>query len=116
MRRVVSLYLPTWPTDRIRRKFDSPAPDKPLVTVGTKGSRRIIASACQAARQFGLMEGMPVAQAQALVPDLHVMDADPEGEAKSLLELAKWAIRFSPVVALDPPDGIWIDTDRALGD
>lgn len=109
MRRVVSLYLPTWPTDRIRRKFESPPPDKPLVTVRTTGSRRIVASACQAARQCGLLEGMPVAQAQALVPDLHVMDADPDGEAKSLLELAKWAIRFSPVVALDSPDGIWID-------
>ncbi len=79
------------------------------MTVSTTGSRRIIASAYQTARQLGLIEGMPVAQAQALVPDLHVMDADPEGEAKSLLELAKWAIRFSPVVALDPPDGLWTD-------
>ena len=25
MRRVVSLYLLTWPTDRIRRKFGDPA-------------------------------------------------------------------------------------------
>lgn len=79
------------------------------MTVSTAGSRRIIASACQTARRLGLIEGMTVAQAQTLVPELHVMDADPEEEAKSLLELAKWAIRFSPVVALDPPDGLWID-------
>lgn len=109
MRRVVSLYLPTWPTDRIRRRFGNPPVDKPLVTVSTIGARRIIASACHTARRLGLIDGMGVAQAQALVPDLHIMEADPEGEAKSLLELAKWAIRFSPVVALDPPDGLWID-------
>ena len=33
MRRVVSLYLPTWPTDRIRRPGGTPPPDEPLVTV-----------------------------------------------------------------------------------
>lgn len=28
MRRVVSLYLPTWPTDRIRRRFADPPREK----------------------------------------------------------------------------------------
>lgn len=52
---------------------------------------------------------MPVAQAQALIPALHVMDSDAEGDEASLREFAKWAIRYSPVVAPDPPDGVWID-------
>ncbi|WP_262028305.1 Y-family DNA polymerase [Microvirga sp. Mcv34] len=109
MRRVVSLYLPTWPTDRIRRRFGAPPCDKPLVTVNTAGSRRIVASACLAAQGLGLIAGMAVAQAQALIPDLHIMEADPIGDEGSLREFAKWLIRFSPVVAPDPPDGIWID-------
>lgn len=109
MRRVVSLYLPTWPTDRIRRKFGDPPRDKPLVTVNVIGSRRAIASSCLKAQSLGIIDGMPVAQAQALIPDLHVMDADPEGDEASLREFAKWAIRYSPVVAPDPPDGVWID-------
>ena len=109
MRRVVSLYLPTWPTDRIRRKFGDPPREKPLVTVTKIGSRRLIASACLAARKVGLIEGMAVAKAQAMVPDLHIIDADPDGESASLRQLAEWLIRFSPVVAPDPPDGIWID-------
>ena len=109
MRRVVSLYLLTWPTDRIRRKFGDPPREKPLVTVIKQGSRRLIASACLAARKVGLIEGMAVAKAQAMVPDLHIIDADPDGESASLRQLAEWLIRFSPVVAPDPPDGIWID-------
>jgi len=109
MRRVVSLYLPTWPTDRIRRKFGDPPREKPLVTVIKQGSRRLIASACPAAQKVGLIEGMAVAKAQAMVPDLHIVDADPDGESASLRQLAEWLIRFSPVVAPDPPDGLWID-------
>ena len=79
------------------------------MTVTKQGSRRVIASACPAAQRAGLIEGMAAAKAQAMVPDLHIIDADPEGENASLRQLAEWAIRFSPVVAPDPPDGIWID-------
>jgi hypothetical protein len=38
MTRVVSLFLPTWSTDRIRRKSDAaPPPETPLVLVGREG-------------------------------------------------------------------------------
>ncbi|WP_183453210.1 DUF6504 family protein [Microvirga lupini] len=118
MRRVVSLYLPTWPTDRIRRRFGEPPRDKPLVTVGATGSRRLIAAVDTTADDLGLRVGMPLAQAQALVPDLRVCDATPDDDETSLRQLACWAIRYSPVVAPDPPDGLWIDiagADHLLG-
>ncbi len=46
MRRVVSVYLPTWATDRWRRKNAASAPgwDNPLVTVVQEGPRRVLAS------------------------------------------------------------------------
>ncbi|MCB8822492.1 DNA polymerase Y family protein [Microvirga rosea] len=109
MRRVVSLYLPTWPTDRIRRKFGDPPRDKPLVTVATEGSRRLLVGVDQAAHALGLRRGQTLTHAQALVPDLHVIDATPEEDEASLLDLARWCIGYSPIVAPDPPDGIWID-------
>jgi protein ImuB len=108
MRRVVSLYLPTWPTDRIRRRNGAP-PDKPLVTVKTEGSRRLVAAVDQAAYALGLRPGQTVAHAQTLVPNLHVADATPDEDEASLHELARWCIGYSPIVALDPPDGVWID-------
>jgi protein ImuB len=52
---------------------------------------------------------MPVARAQAHVPGLHVWEATPEDDEAALRELARWAIGYSPVVAVDPPDGLWID-------
>lgn len=72
-----------------------------------------------AAEALGLRPGMPVAQAQALVPGLAVMAADPRADAAALERLAIWAQRrFSPVVAPDPPDGLVMDvtgTDHLHG-
>ncbi len=66
-------------------------------------------AACKAAQDAGLYVGMPLAQAQALIPGLHVAKASPDEDEAALRELARWAIRYSPVVSPDAPDGIWID-------
>jgi protein ImuB len=52
---------------------------------------------------------MTVAHAQALVPGLTIIDADPVEDAEALQRLALWALRYAPIVAPDPPDGILID-------
>ncbi|PZQ51114.1 MAG: nucleotidyltransferase [Novosphingobium pentaromativorans] len=112
MRRVVSLYLPTWPTDRIRRRAGRLPEGKaaPLVTALPDHGRRIIAAVDGAARLLGVTPGMTVTRARAMVPDLEVVDAAPEEDFEGLRRLALWAgRRYSPVVAPDPPDGIWID-------
>lgn len=63
------------------------------------------------AQQLGLHAGMPVSKAQALVPGLRVLPAHPAEDAAALERLALWVLqRFSPVVAVDPPDGIVIDS------
>ena len=62
-----------------------------------------------AAAQSGLYPGMPVAQAQALVPDLTVMEARVEEDAAALRRLAGWCLRYAPLAAASPPDGVWID-------
>ena len=70
MTRVVSLFLPTWSTDRLRRKAGDAAPpaEAPLVLVGREGSRRVVLAADAVAMTAGLRVGMPVAKAQVLVP------------------------------------------------
>lgn len=70
-------------------------------------------AADEAALRQGLRAGMPLAKAQILVPGLRIEDADPQGDAQALERLAFWALRYSPVVAADPPDGIVIDIDGA---
>ena len=112
MRRVVSLFLPTWSTDRVRRKLGSAAPpaEAPLVLIGRDGRRRVVLAADAAAQRAGLRPGMPATKAQALVPRLIVMDADLAADAEALDRLALWALRlYAPIVAADPPDGLVID-------
>ncbi len=69
----------------------------------------VIAAACSTARGLGLRAGMPVAHAQAMVPELVVADATPDHDARALQRLAAWCLRLSPLTAADPPDGVWID-------
>jgi protein ImuB len=116
MPRVVSLFLPTWSTDRVRRKLGSAAPqaEAPLVLIGREGRRRVILAADAAAQRAGLRVGMNATKAQALVPGLIVSNADPAGDAEALERLALWALRlYAPIVAADPPDGLVIDTTGA---
>ena len=114
MRRVVSLFLPTWPTDRFRRRNGGPGRDEPLVTAAREGSRRILACADAAARALGLAPGMTVAHAQALVPGLQMIEAAPEEDAQALARLALWCLRYASIVAPDPPDGVIIEMSDAL--
>src|SRR3954452_12410981 len=99
MRRVVSLFLPTWPTDRLRRRPGGPGRDEPLVTAAREGSRRVLASVDAAARKLGLVPGMTVAHAQALVPGLEMIEAQPDEDAAALARLALWCLRYAPIVA-----------------
>ncbi|WP_136616952.1 MULTISPECIES: DUF6504 family protein [Mesorhizobium] len=116
MQRVVSLFLPSWSTDRLRRKLGdvSPPPDRPLVLVGRQGNRRFVTAVDRAALEAGLRVGMPATKAQALVKGLAVMDAEPDADAEALERLALWALRrYAPMVAADPPDGLVMDTTGA---
>jgi protein ImuB len=115
MSRVVSLYLPNWPTDRLRRKMAASAPDAatPLVLVSQTGRRREVTAANSVALKIGLRIGMPAIKAQALVKELVIQHADPLADAEALKRLAVWALRYSPVVAADDPDGLIIDATGA---
>ena len=113
MPRVISVFLPTLSTDRVRRKAGdtAPPPETPLILVGRDGRRRVVLAADAAAHAAGLCIGMPATKAQALVQGLVIKDADPTADAEALERLAFWMLqRFAPIVAADPPDGIVIDS------
>ena len=55
MRRVVALFLPTFPTDQIRRRNGgAPARELPMVTAIQESNRRVLASVDDAARKLKL--------------------------------------------------------------
>jgi protein ImuB len=79
------------------------------VLVETVGPRREVRAADPRALNCGIAPGQGIADAQALVPDLLVLPADPAGDLAALHKLAEWATRFSPLVAPDPHDGLMLD-------
>ncbi|TBG25389.1 DNA polymerase Y family protein [Rhizobium leguminosarum] len=114
MPRVVSVFFPTLATDRIRRADPSILAETPLVVVARSGSKRWLSAVDQNAAKVGLRVGMPAAKAQALVQGLRTVDADPAADLAALERLTLWALsQYSPVVAIDPPDGIVMDTEGA---
>jgi protein ImuB len=118
MRRVVSLHLPTWPTDRLRRRLGKAAPpvETPVAILGRDGRRQVVLAADRSARAAGLVAGMAAAQARAVCADLVVFPADAAGDADALDRLALWALRlYAPVAAADAPDGLVIDVTGAAG-
>ncbi len=72
--------------------------------------RRVVAALDRQARAIGIHAGMTITRARAFAPDLQVAPADLENDLAALHRLALWAgRRYSPVVAPDPPDGLWLD-------
>ena len=57
----------------------------------------------------GVRVGMTVAHASAVLESPRVVDHAPAADAAALLRLGRWATRFTPAVAVDPPDGLLLD-------
>lgn len=81
----------------------------PFVFTGTDRGRIVITEASITAQEAGIRSGMPAADAKAFVPGLVVLDDKPGRQEKLLKGLAEWCVRYSPIVAVDPPDGLVLD-------
>jgi protein ImuB len=130
-RRILSLWLPRLPIDRIKRQSialssevgpgsreenaskktnaNVALDDTPSVVVAKENNALQIYSLDDAAAHFGLDIGLPLANARAICPHLKVFDANEAADAKTLGDIADWCDRFTPLVALDPPHGLFLD-------
>jgi len=82
----------------------------PLALIGKIGRREEVVAACTGAQALGIHAGMAATHARALVSDLDFRPAEPEADAALLDRLALLAVRrWSPVAAVTPMDGLWID-------
>lgn len=82
----------------------------PLVLRTPVRGRMVIAAANSIAETKGITAGMVLADARAIFPSLEVQDDKPDLIGKLLKRLAEWCIRFTPCVAVDPPDGLFFDS------
>ncbi|HLG80484.1 MAG TPA: DNA polymerase Y family protein [Bradyrhizobium sp.] len=115
-RRILSLWLPRLPIDRIKRELACKKNlqakqdgDAPGVVVAKENNALKLYSLDDAAARYGLDIGMPLANARAICPHLVVFDADEAADARLLNDIADWCDRFTPLVALDFPHGLYLD-------
>lgn len=121
----MSLWFPMLPIEVFRRqrrhRQDAGSHDhRAVLIVRAIGPRRVVAACCDRALDAGVRPGMTVADARGVFPPdaVLVTPDDPARTAVALAALGRWAHRFSPRVALDPPDGLLIDItgcERTLG-
>jgi protein ImuB len=104
-RRYLSVWLRCLPTDRIAKRYP---PDALVIAAPVKGALRLFA-VNDAAATLGLRVGMPLADARAMYPKLNVADADESADFALLEAVADWCDRYTPLVGLDPPDGLTLD-------
>ncbi|MCY3827539.1 MAG: DNA polymerase Y family protein [Rhodospirillaceae bacterium] len=113
MRRAISVWLPYWPIDRLRRAQRSAAPPsrappaEPIPFALTAPGRHgtVLTAVNRQARAEGLAPGMRLADARALLPRLAAAEARPEEDRRALARLALWCNRFTPCCAVDSGDG-----------
>jgi protein ImuB len=113
MRRVMYVWLPRWPIDRLRlsnrKNSGAPAEGTPFATVIDAAGRRLLAAVNPAAAAAGLAPGMPLADALSFFPGLVTTAAEPAEDAAALRQLAEWCGRYSPWTAPDRTDGVRIE-------
>lgn len=79
-----------------------------MVSRHQDNTQRIAALDAQAEARR-LKPGMGLADARARYPDIDVVEADPEADRRLLEALADWCDRYTPLVAIDGADGLFLD-------
>ncbi len=108
MPRILSIWLPQLPLDRLVRLGDPRLSGVFAVTAEERNAWRIT-HANQAALKAGVQVGQALADARAICPDLLTEPSHAVREGLLLRALWRWADCLSPRVALDPPDGLLLD-------
>ncbi|MBU1333619.1 MAG: DNA polymerase Y family protein [Alphaproteobacteria bacterium] len=97
-RRYLVLFLPTWPTDCLKR-LDRQLKGPLVLYERIKGGLRLAAVDAEA-RQAGLSVGQNLADARAMVPDLVVREIDRPLLEAVFADFADWHSNASPLVAV----------------
>jgi protein ImuB len=108
-RRILSVWLPRLPTDRLRRRPQAQHSDRALVIAKKIDNALRIHALDQKASRCSLRLGMPLANAIAMAPQIQVVEADERADATLLDNIADWCDRFTPYVALDLPHALLLD-------
>lgn len=107
-KRYVALWFPYLSADWLTLRKPE-LKELPFVFFLPDHGRMLISAVNSLAAAQGIGKGIRLADAKAMIPDLEAFD-DKAGRADQLLQgIGEWLIRYSPLVALDLPDGLILD-------
>src|SRR5262245_11057778 len=124
--RILCLWFPNWSIQRAIRAQPE-LRNQPIALVASEARKKTslrtiipariipaarIAACCEKAVHQGVRPGTPLAEAQTLVPNLHVAAYNLAADRQALLKLAEICERFSPRVAVeesDEPESLLLD-------
>lgn len=109
MARYMSIWLPCLLTDRVIRSAPELKAADFVLSVSLRG-RTVVQASSHTATQKGICAGMVIADARAILPGLQVFSYRQGMAEKTLGGLAEWALKYTPAVATDRPDGLILDT------
>ena len=110
-RRFLYLLLDRLPTDRLRRrrKGTRPGSPQPLALTVRQGNAVRLHALNAPAQAAGLWVGMTLSDAKAQIPGLKTLEADPAADAALLEKIAESCRRYTPALAVDPPEGVHLN-------
>ena len=82
---------------------------RPLAAVARVDNAERLVGVDAVAARLGLTVGLTLADARARHPALVAVEAAPAEEARLLERLCDWSSRYTPLAALDRPDGLMLD-------
>jgi len=109
MSRYLGLYFTNLLADYLAIKKPE-LKDQVYVFTMSQKNRIMVTAASREAEKQGVFASMVLADAKALIPDILAFDDKVDFNKKLLIRIAKWAIRYSPTVSIDLPDGIILDS------
>ena len=83
--------------------------DPPMVVTRTVANRQLVVAMSSSAAASGVRPDLTLTEARALCPGLMNFEHDPTADARALEALARWMMRFTPVVALSQENSIYLD-------
>ncbi len=107
----LALHFPSFPLQAIQ----SAAGAVPCCVHESRRGRAFVVACNGAARRAGVEPGMSLAAARVLAASLQSLARDQGAEENALRRLALWAQQFTPVVSLQPPDGLLLEVAGSLG-
>jgi protein ImuB len=112
-RRYLALWFPLLASDRWRAthgtRLDSGLADAPLAFIERQKGAICVVALDRRALQQGLVLGLTLADARARVPQLLAIEHDSHADRLWLERIADGCDRWTPMVELDPPDGVTLD-------